>query len=431
MTKKILLNILMAISLLESTYSQDFWEILNTPPDLNIQSVGVNSNGDIYIGIFYTTGGGLYKSTDNGVSWELLGLENKGVGLIEINELGYIYVYGGGVANAISRSMNNGQTWEVLYESIQGGSSIESHPDGLMFATGGTGNYVNVIRSVNYGDTWEEVLIFPSNTEYPSDFIIQNNDTIYIGTINWTGGGGVYRSADGGDNWEHIGLTDHYVSSLAMNSSGDLLAGTRGHYSLYEGGVYILPNGQTEWINLNNQELVTSMVINSDDEIYIGCSTLDFVWGGVRRSIDNGQTWVDISQVTMYNHDIESLILDTEEYLFALEYNSTTPLYKSINSTITTINNKPIGQNVTTYNYPNPFSDETTIYYSCSFDRSVEVQLSIYNPQGYKMKDIIIPKYFGEEQFIKFNSKGLPAGIYFYELSIGCIHTFKKMVLQK
>ena len=90
--------LLIAIVLLLNTNivnTQDYWEIINTPPDINIYSMEVNSNGDIFIGISYTTGGGLYKSTDNGVSWELLGFENDGVGLIEINELGYIYVYGG------------------------------------------------------------------------------------------------------------------------------------------------------------------------------------------------------------------------------------------------------------------------------------------------------------------------------------------------
>ncbi|MDP2424488.1 MAG: T9SS type A sorting domain-containing protein [Bacteroidales bacterium] len=425
--------ILIFIVLLLNSYivnSQDYWENLNTPPGIGIFSIAVNSNENIFIGISYTTGGGLYKSTDNGVSWVLLGFENEGISKIEINELGYIYVYGG-PANTIYRSIDNGLTWDALYESIQGGSSMNSFPGGLLFASGGTGTYVNVIRSVDYGITWEEVLIFPSNTEYPYDIEIQNIDTIYIGTINFTGGGGVYRSVDGGDSWEHIGLTDHYVSSLAMNSSGDLFAGTRGHYSLYEGGVYVLPKGQTEWVNLKDDELVTSMVINSEDEIYIGCSTLDYFWGGVRRSIDNGQTWEDISLETMYDRDIEGLVLGPEEHLYAFEYYSPTPLYKSVNSTINSLPGNQIEKCNKTYNYPNPFSGETTIYYSFKIDNPVEVQIAIYNSQGNKIQDIILPKYFGKEQSIKWNPKELPAGIYYYELSAGSIHTFKKMVFQK
>ncbi len=429
--KKIILISVLCCFFAVTVSGQDYWEIINTPPDIGINSVAVNSDGDIFIGISYTTGGGLYKSTDNGVSWVLLGFENESVGKIEINELGYIYVYGGTANTIIYRSIDNGLTWDALYESIQGGFAIKSYIGGLIFASAGTGTYESIIRSVDYGVTWEEVLIFPSNTEYPFDIAIQNQDTIYIGTINWTGGGGVYRSVDGGDTWANIGLTDNYVSSLALNSSGDLFAGTRGNQTTGIGGVFVLPAGQTEWINLNNEEFVTSLVINSEDTIYIGCSTLDWYWGGVRQSTDNGQTWEDISLETWYNCSIKKLILGPEEHLYALACNAGHPLYKSIHSTITSMQDYPVHKGLITYNFPNPFVDETTIYFSFPSNKPVEAKITIYNSIGKKIEEMIIPRHFAKEQSITFHAKGLPAGIYYYELSAGSIHTFKKMVLQK
>ena len=413
--------------------TQDYWETISTPPDINIYSIEVNLNEDIFIGTSETTGGGVYRSTNDGINWEFLGIESKTIYSLEINELEYIYSGSNiGLSNySINRSIDNGLCWEGVYEGSPNVICIKSYQNGLLFATGGTGANASAIRSIDYGETWEEVIIFAPNTEFPHDIVIQNNDTIFIGTINWTGDGGVYRSVDGGDSWEHIGLTDHYVSALAVNSSGDLFAGTRGHYSLYVGGVYVLHEGQTEWVNLNDEELVTSMVINSEDEIYIGCSTLDFFWGGVRCSMDNGQTWEDISLETMYDRDIESLILGPQEHLYALEDNSPTPLYKSVNPTITSV---PVNRNedsLLTYNYPNPFSDETTIYFELLLNIPAKVQITIFNSQGKKIQDIILPKYFGKEQSINWNSKGLPAGLYYYELSAGSIHTFKKMMLQK
>lgn len=59
------------------------------------------------------------------------------------------------------------------------------------------------------------------------------------------------------------------------------------------------------------------------------------------------------------------------------------------------------------------------------------MQITIYNSRGNKIKDIVLPKYFGKEKSIKWNPKELPAGMYYYELTAGSIHTFKKMVLQK
>jgi len=310
-------------------YTQNFWENLNTPPGIGILSLAVDLNDNIYIGA-----GGVYRSTNEGINWELLGLENKTIYSVTTNELGYIYAGTNmGISNySIYRSIDNGQSWEGIYGGFANVICIKSFPGGLMFAQSGTGSYINVIRSIDYGNTWEEVIIFPSNTESPYDIAIQNHDTIYIGTTNWIGGGGVYRSVDGGDTWEHIGLTDCYVSSLALNSSGDLFAGTRGDYNLYSGGVFMLPHDQTEWINVNSEELVTSMVINSKDEIYIGCSDLDEYTGGVRRSGDNGQTWENISS-GMGNQDIENLVIGPGGHLYAGAYNSSTPLFKSIRST--------------------------------------------------------------------------------------------------
>ena len=51
-----------------------------------------------------------------------------------------------------------------------------------MFAQSGTGSYINVIRSIDYGNTWEEVIIFPSNTESPYDIAIQNHVALGIYT---------------------------------------------------------------------------------------------------------------------------------------------------------------------------------------------------------------------------------------------------------
>lgn len=426
-----ILYLIIPLLLSNNATAQDYWEILNTPPFVNIRSIEVNSNCDIFIGIFESSGGGLYKSSDNGGNWELLGFVNEGVGPIETNELGYIYAYGGW-ATTLNRSIDDGLTWDIIYESIQGGNALKSYSGGIIFGTGGPGNYVSTIRSLNYGITWEEVQTFPSNTEYPLDFLIQNTDTIFTGTTNYTGGGGgVYRSTNGGDSWENFGLTDYYITSLAMNSSGDLYAGARGNYSSYESGVFHLPNGQVEWIHLNDEELVTSIAINSEDDIFIGCSAFESFLGGVRRSTDNGQTWEDISAEKMYNNGIESLILGPEEHLYAFGYDSPTTLYKSVNPTT---NIEVINQNTITfrtYNYPNPFSDETTIYFSLDSDEISEVQISIYNSHSNRIKNATFATVCGEKQLIKFNLKGLPAGLYYYKLSAGSIHTFNKMVLQK
>ncbi len=353
-------------------------------------------------------------------------MNNKVIGLIYIDNFDNIFA----ATDRLYYSDDNGDNWELLYTSQNFGiTSIKKTSDGSTFF----GMWGGIFRFDSVGSNWLQVLSL-ENTEVVNAIIEDiDNETLYSGTTNYIYGGGVYRSIDGGDNWEHIGLTDHYVSSLAMNSSGDLFAGSRGHYSLYEygAGVFKLANGQTEWEHLIDWELVTSMVINSEDDIYIGCSSLDYTWGGVRHSKDNGQNWEDISLESMHGRDIEGLALGSEEHLYALEYNSSTPLYKSVNSTITSLPDNRIETGILTYNYPNPFSKETTIYFKLPLLNPIEVQISIYNSQGNKIQDIILPTYWENEQSIKWNPKELPAGMYYYKITAGSSHAVKKMVLQK
>ncbi len=418
--KKLILLFTVLLLISNIVNSQDNWEIINTPPDIDIYSLEVDSTGIIYIGLFYSSGGGILRSDDDGCNWLSSGLQNMGISSITIANA----IFAG--SGNIYSSANYGVSWETVSPVLDPITLFVSNNDNLF-----TGVWGGIYKCDTIGANWEQVLTL-ENTEVIYTIIEDTiSSKLYAGATNFISGGGVYCSQNGGDTWEHIGLMDHYVSSLAMNLTGDLFAGTRGHYSLNEGGVYILPNGQTEWINLNNEELVTSMVINSEDNIYIGCSYLDYHGGGVRYSVDNGQTWEDISLETMYDRDIEGLILGPQEHLYAFEHNSPTPLYKSVDPTITFLPENEIEKCIKTFNYPNPFSEETTIYFELPLTNPIEVQIAIYNSQGNKIQDIILPKYFGKGQSIKWNSKGLPAGLYYYKLSAGSIRTFKKMVLQK
>lgn len=356
-------------------YSQEFWEVLNAPPNIYVHSIKVNSDGILFIGLNYSTGGGVLRSDDGGYSWMPTGLQNIGVYSLIIAHDNAIYAG----SDCVYRSSDNGNYWDTISPQINPISLFVTNNNNIF-----AGIWGGIFKSDSIGSEWVQVLSL-ENFEVVNAIV---EDTItgelYAGSINFINSGGVYRSIDGGDNWEHFGLTDHHVSSLAFNSSGDLFAGTRGHYSLYSGGVFRLPHGQTEWENLNDEELVTSLVINTEDDIYIGCSTLDYYWGGVRRSMDNGQSWEDISLETMYDQDITTMDLDPQEHLYACVHNSPTPLYKSVNPTITSINETEKKNEIYVANFPNPFTDQTTI--TITLPETGMVKVSIYDLPGREIK---------------------------------------------
>ena len=120
-----------------------------------------------------------------------------------------------------------------------------------------------------------------------------NKDTIYIGTTDWIEGGGVYQSIDGGDSWSHIGLYDFYVFALALNSNGQLFAGTWGNnMDPNITGVYLFDDTSGEWEHLLTK-YVNDLLINSDDEIFVACG---FPGSGVYYSEDNGQNFVALDE---------------------------------------------------------------------------------------------------------------------------------------
>lgn len=88
----------------------------------------------------------------------------------------------------------------------------------------------------------------------------------------------------------------------------------------------------------------------------------------------------------------------------------------SVISNSVTVNKKPAMQPAYLENYPNPFSDQTTI--SFIITETTTVQVNIYNTMGQKVKKLINKKMVAGNHFVQWdgrNEKGnrLPADIYY------------------
>ncbi len=85
-------------------------------------------------------------------------------------------------------------------------------------------------------------------------------------------------------------------------------------------------------------------------------------------------------------------------------------------------------------NYPNPFNPTTTISFSLPEDGDVE--LSIYNVKGQKVKQLVNDQLSAGQHSIEWNgkdanNKSVSSGIYFYKISTGNSSAMKKMLLLK
>ncbi len=187
-------------------------------------------------------GGGVYKSTDGGLTWRLMGLEDtQAIGRIIVHprdpDLVYVaalgHPWGANEERGLYRTEDGGETWErVHYVSDKAGFvDIAMHPrdPDVLFASswervrgpyflqsGGPGSAL--WKSTDGGDTWEEVKGggFPETEKgrigiaiapsYPRVMyaIVEAKTPEEPDAEGNKHGSGLYRSDDGGETWRFM-----------------------------------------------------------------------------------------------------------------------------------------------------------------------------------------------------------------------------------
>ncbi len=292
-------------------------------------------NGDIvYAG---AATGGVFKSTDKGVTWAPVfdDAANLNIGDIAINPLNPDVVYvGTGEGNGghnnfpgegIYKSTDAGNSWALigLENTVSIGRVVVDPviPQRVFVAAQGSYFLPNpergVYRSSNGGTDWERVL-FVTDSTGASDIVIDPVNPNRILATTWerarrphTGlthlngpTSGIYRSTDGGDNWERLGSTTGLPIGNQIGRIGLALYPNNPDsvYALITTGsgyrgLYLTTNFGDTWTN-----------VDPDREIETGVAGFSWYFGQVRvhpanpdivyvmdadfmRSTNGGTTW--------------------------------------------------------------------------------------------------------------------------------------------
>ena len=192
-------------------------------------------------------------------------------------------------------------------ESIQ----VDEKNPGTMYVAFGSGN---LWKTVNNGITWKP--IFENQPSLGIGDIAlapSNSDIIYVGTgeslkkaRNFTmPGTGMYRSTNGGNTWEHIGLEDSWhIGEISVHPTNPdiVLVSVLGHFwsKNVNRGIYKTEDGGKSWKhvlyideNTGSNDIVIS---NSNPEVIYasmwennpGISGLN---SGIYKSSDGGDNW--------------------------------------------------------------------------------------------------------------------------------------------
>jgi photosystem II stability/assembly factor-like uncharacterized protein len=218
--------------------SQSFgntWTFANTGiTDLMIKSIGYKSDSIFFAGAKNHV---VYVSTDSTAVWSPFDMNGTGTVITSFCTMPNGDVYAGQAADGIFRTTDNGQSWQEVGLCCAGVLSIVANSAGTIFA--GT-NAGGVYRS-NNGTAWDDVNAGLGSLKINA-LAINNSGVLFAGTDN-----GVYRSYDNGDNWitANYGITTLTINDISIKPNGHIFVSTNG------GGIFLSKDNGNIWEAIN------------------------------------------------------------------------------------------------------------------------------------------------------------------------------------
>lgn len=248
------------------------WNALKTQNLGQVALIGGTSKG--YLFALNCCGDPIRRSGDNGATWTNItdpALTNNNFYSFFEAANGSIFL---GTSGGVFRSADNGATWQIKYPQSTG--QVHQSSDGTLFAASN-----GIIKSTDNGTSWEQANNGLTNIDIRS-IASNSRGTIFLAT-----GGGIFRSMDGAANWQQApdGLIRNDLTQVAVNANDELFVGTGSHPGWYDStpaGVYTSRDDGATWTNLVTglrDQSVISMALTSDGHLLAASER-----GGVYRS---------------------------------------------------------------------------------------------------------------------------------------------------
>ncbi len=276
-------------------------------------------------------GGGVWKTTNAGVSWfnvsdGFFGVGTIGAIAVSESDPNVVYVGTGegpirGVTTAsgdgIYKSTDAGKTWKHIGLPNAGQiPKVRIHPTNpdIAYAAAqgniwGPNEERGIYRTTDGGETWEHVLKIDPQVG-GGDLVMDPTNPRVLYAAMWENGrkpwyilsggekGGIWKTTDGGDTWEKLGgglptKIGKVGIDVAASNPDRVYAVVEGDMYTDDGGVYRSDDAGKTWSNINSNRLTHSRAWyynhlktdpNDDNTIYV--MNVPFL-----KSIDGGKTY--------------------------------------------------------------------------------------------------------------------------------------------
>ncbi|MEA3247178.1 MAG: glycosyl hydrolase [Gemmatimonadota bacterium] len=328
---------------LDTTLMRNYrWRAIG--PDRGGRSIAVSGvRGRPNEAYFGAVGGGLWKTTDSGETWNPVTdgqVNSASVGAVAVSEtnpdivwigMGETCIRGNIMSgDGVYKSTDGGKTWtHIGFESSENISKIRINPlnpDIVYVAAFGKMSAPNadrgVYRTTDGGKTWKKVL-FRDDKTAAIDISIDRTDPRVIYASMWEAfrkeytmssggpGSGLFKSTDGGDTWTEITRAPGFPQAGVVGRIGVAVSGANPNrvYALYEhddGGLFRSDDAGRTWALVNDSRNIRQRAfyythVHADpknaDVVYMQNTSL-------YRSTDGGKTMQSIGGSHGDKHDL-------------------------------------------------------------------------------------------------------------------------------
>ena len=299
----------------------------------SVTATGVVGNSNTYY--MGTTGGGLWKTEDMGITWANISdgyFKTGSVGAVAVAESDPNIVYAGmgehavrGVmtshGDGVYKSTDAGKTWKKMgLDLTQHISRVVIHPKdpNIVYIAAQGALYSKsqqrgIFKSTDGGMSWKKVLYVDDNTGCAELSMDMNNPLILYaamwehGRLPWKvisggPGSGLYKSTDAGEHWEKIqeGLPKELGKmsvAVCRSNSEKIFALIESDTEKEQGGLFVSTNSGKSWSLVSTDHRLVQRAWYYI-ELFpdpMNENTIYVMSAPALRSIDAGKTWEDIS----------------------------------------------------------------------------------------------------------------------------------------
>jgi photosystem II stability/assembly factor-like uncharacterized protein len=258
---------------------------------------------DATTGYIINHNGDLIKTTNAGVSWNIL----KNFPYCNAMEAKDSIIIVGGSDSSINISMNNGQSWNKR-PLITNGNFQEFHiinRDTFYAVSNYMSSVTKLYRSTNQGQTWQLI--------HSSPPILKCIDFVNSQVGFATSFGGVFKTTNGGASWQNVWNQPNAGPGFPIVKFYDANLG----YAWFSNGSFFVKttDGGLTWTSITGYSPSTVMdiaIVDPQKLFIVG------EYGWLERSFDGGATWQLCTNWVRGDYDLSSIVFVNQTTGFAV-----------------------------------------------------------------------------------------------------------------